>query len=334
MRPNPDSERAPLRILTNFERFPESWTLSGGEHGTATIARTFDEFVNGLGTADVLLLNGDLALVYRLCFYFAVRPWRRKAFIVVDLVLGYPETASARLQCVVKKALLRRVNHFINYFKHSAGYARFYGITPERSSFVHFKPNIRHRYDTVPVYDGEYVLCFGRSRRDYDTFFRAVAELPFPAAIPEPDFAQLNSNGSKFSYQLDRLPPNVTLLKDDKTPEAMIRTIVGAKIVALPIVKNNLLAGVSVYLDAMLLGKCVIITEGAGISDVLTNEALFVPAGDAARLARTIRLAWENDELRLRTAQSGYRHAASLGGESELRLRILNALAAWMRSRE
>jgi glycosyltransferase involved in cell wall biosynthesis len=330
---NPDSERPPLRILTNFERFPESWTVPEGEHGTARIARTFDEFVNGLGAADVLLLNGDVALVYRLCLYFALFPWKRRTLIAVDLVLGYPDTPLARLQCVVKKALLRGVDHFINYFKYSDGYARFYGITSARSSFVHFKPNIRHRHETVPVYDGEYVLCFGRSRRDYDTFFRAVAELPFPAAIPEPNFAQLNANGSRFTYRLDRLPPNVTLLKDDKTPEAMIRAISGARIVALPIVKNNLLAGVSVYLDAMLLGKCVIITEGAGSSDVLTDEALFVSAGDAAMLARTIRLAWEDDELRLRTARSGYRHAASLGGEPELRLRILNAITGWLRAR-
>lgn len=334
MRPNPDSLHRSLRILTNFERFPERWSLPTGECGTARIARRFPEFLDSLGTCDVLLVNCDLSLTYRLCAYFSAFPWKHKPLVAVDLVLGYPGTPIARLESVIKKALLCRVDHFINYFKCSAGYASFYGVTAARSSFVHFKPNLRHRYETVPNPDGEYVLCFGRSRRDYDTFFRAVKQLPYAAAIPRPDFKQLRAHGSRFSYQLDQLPPQVMLLEDDGSQEAMIRIIGGANIVALPMVPDNLLAGIGVYLNAMLLGKCVIITEGAGVTDVLTDEGLFVPAGDPDVLAETIQLAWEDKELRLRTARNGYRHATSLGGEAELHQRVLTTLTLWIRSRE
>jgi glycosyltransferase involved in cell wall biosynthesis len=127
------------------------------------------------------------------------------------------------------------------------------------------------------------------------------------------------------------LPAHLKLLDDDGTVEAMIRIIRGAKIVALPIVPNNLLAGVGVYLNAMLLGKCVIITEGAGASDVLTDEALFVPAGDPEKLAHAIDRVWRDDALRLRTAENGHRHALSLGGEPELFERVRGALIAWWR---
>ena len=318
-----------MRIVTNFDRFPAQWTTAGGASGTSAIAHSYAEFVERLPQCDLALVNGDVALVYKLCARAAALPWRHKPLVAVDLVLGRPEDASARAACLLKKALLGRVDHFINYFKRSDGYARFYGITPERSSFIPFKPNLRHRFDTPADPEGEYILCFGRSRRDYDTFFGAVERLPYPAAIPRPDFAELRRHGSHFSRGLDRLPAQVKLLDDDGSAEAMIRIIQGARLVALPIVAGNLLAGVGVYLNAMLLGKCVIVTEGAGASDVLTDEALFVPPGDAEKLAETLRRAWEDDALRLGTAQSGYRHALSLGGEPELFQRVLESVAAW-----
>ncbi len=253
--------------------------------------------------------------------------------MAVDLVLSKPEGIWRRALTVGKKALLARVDHFVNYFRSSEGYAKYYGITPERSSFVHFKPNIRYRHQAEPKPGGEYVLSFGRSRRDYDTFFRAVAQLPYPAAIPSPNLKSLRGHGSRFTYDLDRLPPQVRILEDDGSEESMIRIIQGAKIVALPMLASNLLAGVGVYLNAMLLGKCVVITAGAGVTDVLSDEALFVPPEDPDRLAAAIRAAWEDDALRHRTAQKGYRHALSLGGEPELRQRVLENVFKWMRSR-
>jgi glycosyltransferase involved in cell wall biosynthesis len=331
--PNPDPRRGPVRILTNLERFPESWSLPSGDHGTVRVCTRFAEFRAGLDTADVLLIDGDLALVYKLCACFAAFPWMRKPLVCVDLVLVYPATFRARLKCMVRKALLRRVDHFINYFRHSDGYAKFFGITPVRSSFIHFKPNVRHRFATVPNHGGDYVLCFGRSRRDYDTFFNAMEKLSLPAAIAEPDLGQLLTHGSRFTRPLDRLPPQMTILKDDGTQDSMLRIIAGARVVALPLVKESLTGGNSVYLDAMLLGKCVVISTGPGISDVLTDEALFVPPGDVDALAAAIRSVWDDDELRVQTAERGYRHALSLGGEPELRERTLTALMAWWRSR-
>ena len=333
MPPHPDSPRKPLRVLTNFARFPEQWALSNGWSGTSKIVHAFQDFVDSLAECDVVLVNCELSLTYRLCLYFAILPWKRKPLLVADLVLSYPESRSARFKTAFKRAILRRVDHFINYFKYSEGYGRFYGITADKSSFVHFKSNLRYRQETVANPDGEYVLCLGRSRRDYDTFFHAVEKLPYPAAIPRPNFAQLREHGSRFTRQMTELPPGLQLLDDDGTQQAMMRMIAGAKVVALPIIPNTFqLAGVSVCLDAMLLGKCVILTEGAGVIDALTDEALFAHVSDADALAAQIRAAWEDDNLRLSTARKGYEHAVSVGGEPELFERILGAVTNWMGS--
>jgi len=319
-----------MRIVTDFERFEPEW-----EGGSSVYARTFAEFRRALRNADVAVVNCNVNLVLRLCAYFLVFPWRRKPIVAVDLVLRRPYSWSARLATRVKAFLLGRVDHFIHYFRNLDGYTRYYGITPERSSYVGFKPNLRYRYEPRPDQaDGEYVLCFGRSQRDYDTFFAAMDRLPYPAVLPRPDFATLREHHSRFTRPLDRLPANVRLLDDDGSQEAMIRAIEGAKVVALPILSATLAAsGISIYLNAMLLRKAVVISAGPGVSDVLTDEAVIVPPEDPALLADGIRKLWEDDIFRRNVAEKGRIYAERLGGEPELRRRIREALVKWQRSR-
>lgn len=321
-----------MRILTNLERFPSQWRVPTGEAGTSSFAANFKDLLPQTPEADLILINGELPTVYRLCLHYLKSPGARKPIVAIDSVLRRPEGFSQRLVAIGKKLLLTRVDHFINYFTKCEGYAKYYGISPERSTFVHFKPNIRYRYNPETNREGDYILCFGKSRRDYDTFFRAAAKIPYNCAILQPDFSELHKHGSRFTLSLQQLPPNVKVLPDDGSEQSMIRALEGAKAIALPIVKESMLAGISVYLNAMFLHKCVIISEGPGISDVLTDEALVVPTADVDALARTMRLAWEDDSLRTRTAEKGYRHSLSLGGEPELYQRVLEATISWLRS--
>jgi glycosyltransferase involved in cell wall biosynthesis len=321
-----------MHIITNLERFPLVWTAPTGQSGTADVTHNFSECLRELQRADLILVNSDVDLVLKLCQRFLLVPHTRKPLVAVDMVLTRPEGALAWAAALRKRLLLSRVDHFINYFKRSDGYRKYYGITPERSSFVHFKPNIRYRYRPWEDREGEYVLCFGKSRRDYDTFFRAAARIPFPCAIPRPNIEALRKHGSRFTYSLQQLPSNVRLLEDDGSERSMIRALEGAKVVALPILKKNLVAGIGVYLNAMYLRKCVIITEGSGASDVLADEALFVPPEDPIALAAAIRRCWEDDVLRTTIARRGHTHACSLGGEPELLQRILEATVRWFES--
>ena len=265
--------------------------------------------------------------------YFLICPWRRKPLVVVDLVLRPPRSWTSRLSARCRALLLRRVDHFIHYFRDLSGYAHYFGIDDARSSYVPFKPNLRYRYE--PQADppqGEYVLCLGRSQRDYDTFFDAVERLPYPAAIPRPDFAALRVHDSRFSRRLDRLPANVRMLEDDGSQEALIRSIEAARIVALPILCSAIAAsGISVYLNSMLLGRPVVISAGPGVSDLLSGQAMIVPPENPGALADALRLLWEDDRLRARLASAGREYALALGGEPELRLRILQAVLAWRR---
>ena len=321
-----------MLLLTNLPRFPENWEAAGGETGQAKVLQTFSEFVKESRQADLLIINSDVELVLKLAAYFLLFPFRRKPVIAVDLVLRRPEgskTGNAGRR--VKKLLFGRVDHFIHHFKDLSDYQQFFGIGPDRSSFVPFKPNIRYRHEVEPDSDGEYVLCFGRSLRDYDTFFDAMEGVSFPGAVPQPDFEGLKKHDSRFTRNLSDLPRNVKLLDDDGSSDSLVKIIAGARIVVLPILKTSLLAGIGTYLNAMYMGKCVIISEGPGCSDVLSDQALFVPPEDPQALADMILRVWSDDELRQATAQAGYRYASGLGGEPELQQRILDNAIAWMK---
>jgi glycosyltransferase involved in cell wall biosynthesis len=324
-----------MLLLTNSPPcVPANWTASTGERGQSRVLTGFSDFVRQLSASDAIIVNCDPSLTLKLAALFTAFPFMRRPLIAVDIVLRQPAPeVSGRMAGRLKRFLFRRVDHFIHHFKDLHLYQHFFGIGPERSSFVPFKPNIRYQHAVPPDSEGEYVLCFGRSLRDYDTFLDAMERIPYPGAVPKPDFSTLRQHGSRFTRSMDRLPKNVRMLEDDGSSHALVRILAKARIVVLPILRTSLLAGISTYLNAMYMGKCVILSEGPGCSDVLTGQqCLFVVPEDPEALARRITEAWENDQLRIETAGRGFQYAVSLGGAPQLQQRVLDKAIAFLRS--
>jgi glycosyltransferase involved in cell wall biosynthesis len=314
-----------MLVLTNFERFPERWTSASGLRGEARMLRTAWEFLRHSREADLVIINCDVVLAMKLCALYMLFPFLRRPILGHDIVLHPPHGWRGKLTTPVKRFLLGRIPHFTHHFRILDGYQKYFGIGPDRSSYLPFKPNIRYRQKYRVDPEGEYVLCFGRSERDYDTFIQAIGKLPYPAVIPPPDFEQFRKHHTIFTVPLSDLPPNLRVIEDDGSTESLIRIIEGARLVVLPIRGSRISpSGIGTYLNAMLMGKCVITTNGPATSDVMTDECVMVPPEDPDALAGAIRRVWENPDLRRRTAEAGRLYSESCGGEPELRQRVLD----------
>jgi glycosyltransferase involved in cell wall biosynthesis len=312
-----------VRILTNFMNSPESLELPSGSRAEVLRSESWPGTRRLLATVDLVVIDCRDRLLYRIAAHFLMFPWKRKPLVAVDLVLRKPRGLRRRLGALVRRLPLGRVDHFIHYFRDISGYTKYFGIPPARSSYVPFKVNNRDRHPSSLEVREDYVFTMGRSLRDYDTFIRAVVELPYPAAIPEFSFQDFEGRDRSFRWTRQNLPKQLTILPDSGSPEDLVRNLAKARLVVIPTQASSLCAsGLSTYLDAMYLGKCVIMSRGPGASDLLTDQALLVPPHDVAALRSAIRSAWEDDTLRRRTAEAGRAYALSLGGEAELLQRI------------
>ena len=203
-----------MLIVTNFGSFPERWTATDGTTGRTEYARTAPEFLKFRGSASsVFLVNGDVRLAMDLGLKQILSSEARRPLIAVDMVfLRRPNTVPAKLAALAKRMMLRNVDHFLHYFKDLRGLDSLYGIGPDRSGFVDFKANLWNWRVEGARPDGEYALCFGRSLRDFDTFFDALQGLDCPGAIVDPQAASVWEHGSRFTRPLSALPPNVRVL--------------------------------------------------------------------------------------------------------------------------
>lgn len=319
-----------MHIVTNMAAIPSPWRARDGRTGARSLARTvWASLMAGRPRDTVFVTNCDPDLTMGLVLAGLIWPPARRPVAAFDLVLRRPATRKARLLHVVKRALLSRVDLAVNLFSDTQGLTEVYGIPPERCVFIPFKVNLSPSEVAGAPAGEEYVLCFGRSLRDFDTFFDAMARLPLPGAIARADPTELHRHGARFTRPLDALPANVRQLEDDGTPRAQLDMLARAKLVVIPVLKSSIVAsGISTALNAMRLGKCVIGSEGPGMSDIFSQEVLTVPAEDPAALAAMIDRAWHDDALRQRTAAAGLAYAEAQGGEPELAQRLVDAVAA------
>jgi glycosyltransferase involved in cell wall biosynthesis len=314
-----------VRILTNFMNSPQFVQFDRDDRVEVICRDAWPEVRKQLKNVDVIVIDCRDLLLYRICIHFLLFPWTRKPLVAVDLVLRVPVHLKQRIAALIKRVLFLRVAHFIHYFRDISNYTRYFGISAARSSYVPFKVNIQDIHLSPAEFGEDYIFTMGRSLRDYDSFIRAVAELPYPAAIPEFSFNAFEGKDERFAWTKENVPRQLTILPDSGSPEDLVRNIAKARLVVIPTQASSICAsGLSTYLDAMYLGKCVIVSRGPGASDVLTDQALLVPPHDVAALKDAIRRAWEDDSLRKRTAESGRNYALSLGGEKEFLQRILH----------
>jgi glycosyltransferase involved in cell wall biosynthesis len=319
-----------LKLISNFERLDKP-TASGIrveliKYPTARplLFRVIATFLLSL-RADYIVLNGQTRDLLGLALLRSLLPFLRCKLVSVDLMLSPPQSPASRALHWIKVIALKKVDVFVLYFKNTRGYEDAFGIDKSKIRFVPFKVNALEIIRTTDIADHGYVFTGGMSRRDYDTFLRAVSQLPFPTKMIAGTTDTLTEHDSLFDGSL--VPSHVEILPG--SPAEDFVSIMGhSRVVVIPLKKGTLApAGLSVCLQAMALRKCVIISAVSAVESLLPDDtAILVPPAEPDALKEAIERACLDSDLRERVAAQGYRYASSLGDDDRLMASLLDLL--------
>jgi glycosyltransferase involved in cell wall biosynthesis len=328
--PDPSTRQANrIRVLTNLTRLDRSHPEAAGfefRHYTAAgPISAFRAFVRSF-RHDYILLNGSLHHALLLILLKRLMPFHRARVILLDVLLSVPRGPSGRAKAWLIGNLLRHAHRIFLYYSNTEGWQEYYKIPASRFAFVPFKVNEQTLISQIPVTDGGYVFCGGKTRRDFATLFEAARGRSYPVKVATSPNREIVPHGSFLDEQA--APANVEVVRLDGTPQKFISMMAAARLVVLPITPEISGAGISVYLQAMALKKCVIISAGPGADDVLTQgQAIIVPPSDPAALCDAIERAYNDSDYRENVAQKGFEWATALGGEEQLFASLLSHLS-------
>lgn len=317
-------QNQPKIILSNVEGLARA----GGGRPIVFVEASphWRKFTQQCATADLVIIDNDqrtlfLASVMRLFCSFKL--------VSVDLILRPPPGLVGKFIAFAKRILLCGVNCFILYFKNTRGYEKHYGIPRSKIRYVPFKVNGRDQSCWPSATSREdYVLCAGRTLRDVATFVDAMRIAGCPGLLVQQPEEDIVLHGTA-AFRGD-LPQNVRLvIHEDGELGTFLEFLAGARLVVIPRFRGDIgCTGISTYLMAMGLGKCVILSRGPGAEDLLTREAVLVTPEDVTELASAISKFWQDHEERRLVAAAGQRYAETCGSSDRLLRDILDASLA------
>lgn len=256
---------------------------------------------------------------------------REKTKIVVyEIILQKPNSIKTYLKAYFQTVLLWGVDKFICHHKDTSGYEKYYKINKDKFCYVPFKANNYNMLSSIEVKDGDYILACGASCRDYDTFVKSIMNLGYSTKIvlPEENVAKFHHTALKFKESAS----NIEVVRHDFNIESWNEYIAKARVVVIPIKKGTIQsAGISVLLEALALGKPVVITEGEATRGIITPDvAMIVPPEDIIMMTRAIQKIWCDDEFRIVLSKNAKDFALKFGDTDRMMNDIFHAIHSFL----
>jgi glycosyltransferase involved in cell wall biosynthesis len=226
---------------------------------------------------DVIFSNGENISV-PLAALLKVRA-RRQAHVLIGHRISAP-----------KKKLLLRVLHpqmdaIFLYAETQKTYAQdVLGIPPDKLHLIAFHADTRFFHPMPEVTPERRIASAGLELRDYPTLIEAVRGLDVDVrlAAASPWSKRKNETENR------ELPPNVDARSYGY--RELRDLYASSQFVVVPLYDTDFQAGVTTILEAMAMGKAVIVSRTRGQRDVIRDgvNGLYVPPGDAPALRRAI----------------------------------------------
>lgn len=156
-------------------------------------------------------------------------------------------------------------------------------IPPDRLAFVPYAVDAAF-WAPRPGGEDALVVSAGREHRDYATLARAAEGLPAKVFVAA---GSLHSPRARQARPV-AWPPNAAAGAADH--RSLRDWYARARVVAVPLVPNDFQAGVTTLLEAMAMGKPVVVTATEGQRDVVEEgvTGVMVPPGDAGALREAV----------------------------------------------
>lgn len=160
-----------------------------------------------------------------------------------------------------------------------------FSVPAEKVQVLDWGPELRF-YDAVPAEDGggePIVASVGKSFRDHDTLAAAAEDAPIRTVIVGTPPARAPASARVEVVPVTEAGPHVPY-------RDVLRLCRRARILAIPLVETNGLAGLTSLVDALGLGKPVIMTRNALVEIDVEAEGIgvWVEPGDVAGWRRAI----------------------------------------------
>lgn len=247
------------------------------------------------GLYDVVLTMGDrTSLAYGL---LCVATGSRSRQILCEVFIDDPRGKGAlwRLKTAAFRLVARRsLGLLTNSSVELETNATRFVLPPERLRFVPLNTTI-DRPEVSPVDEG-FILCAGRTLRDYETLLAAAARFGAPLTVVcgRQDLR-------------DQQPSECLRIEREIPRERYLDLLRRCRAVALPLLPTERATGQVVLLEALSLGKPVVTTRAPGTVDYLRDgeTGWLVEPGDSAALADRVRRVVEDADLARRMGRAG-----------------------------
>lgn len=233
--------------------------------------RDYGELLKRSKGRRILILNGSVGLKQRyrdLLFAMLVKFRRRRPLILIQDATWEPtsETLVARFPFlkpfmpIIAKTMIKlldgpHVRYAVLSTSEVETFPHVWGVDPDRVVFQPF-PNTLHDYRDMPTADEGYLFSGGNSKRDYGLLEKALEGAGIETRVAA-------------RWQPSKPIPGLDVGVTDH--EKFMTLLANARAVVVPLRRTVRSAGQQTYLNAMGLGKPVVVVDAPGVRDYIIN---------------------------------------------------------------
>lgn len=243
---------------------------------------------------------------WAIAFWQTMLRIRKPKHIILQFIMREKQQSlKSSAKYLLMRILLSSVYKFVCSSKNEITYyPKVFKMDEKRFAFIPFHTSEKFLEINESI-SGLNILSAGRSYRDYGTLLRAVEKCDTELLI-------VGGEGSVEKYYT----ANKVKVLENIPQEELKRKMAQAAFIILPLEDREISIGQSILLQAMAMGKAVIVTRTAGTKDYIENglTGIFVNPKDSEGISKAINILLYDEQ---------YRRALGVSAKEAVRLNYL-----------